>query len=98
MKAFYQKLPKTHRKYLDHLMDGLLSRIILGEPKLNDSQKIIISMEGATGNDSEAMILVLLLNRIFKICSGLLTKTRKIFVIDRHGCCSRCQVLPNTST
>ena len=82
MKEFYQKLPKTHRKYLDHLMDGPLSRIILGEPKLNDSQKIIISMDGATGNDSEAMILVLLLNKIFKICSGLPTKTRKILVIN----------------
>ena len=82
MKEFYQKLPKTHRKYLDHLMDGPLSRIILGEPKLNDSKKIIISMDGATGNDSESMILVLLLNKIFKICSGLSTKTRKILVID----------------
>lgn len=64
------------------MMDGPLSRIILGEPKLNDSQKIIISMDGATGNDSESMILVLLLNKIFKICSGLPTKTRKILVID----------------
>ena len=82
MSEFYKKLPKTHRKYLDHLMDGPLSRIILGEPKLNDSQKIIISMDGATGNDSESMILVLLLNKIFKICSGLPAKTRKILVID----------------
>ena len=39
MKEFYKKLPKVHRKYLDHLMDGPLSRIILGEPKLNDSKK-----------------------------------------------------------
>ncbi len=77
MKEFYQKLPKTHRKYLDHLMDGPLSRIILGEPKLNDSQKIIMSMDGATGNDSEAMILVLLLNKIFKICSGYPQKQGK---------------------
>jgi len=82
MDEFYKKLPKTHRKYLDHLMDGPLSRIILGEPKLNDSDKIIISMDGATGNDSEAMILVLLLNKIFKICSKLPTRTRKILVID----------------
>ena len=82
MSEFYKKLPKTHRKYLDHLMDGPLSRIILGEPKLNDSHKIIVSMDGATGNDSEAMILVLLLNKIFKICNDLPTKTRKILVID----------------
>ncbi len=82
MKEFYDKLGARHRKYLDHLMDGPLSRIILGEPKLNDSKKIIISMDGATGNDSEAMILVLLLNKIFKICNQLPVKTRKILVID----------------
>ena len=82
MPEFYKKLPKAHRKYLDHLMDGPLSRIILGEPKLNDSDKIIISMDGATGNDSEAMILVLLLNKIFKICTGLPARTRKILIID----------------
>ena len=82
MKEFYDKLGARHRKYLDHLMDGPLSRIILGTPKLNDSKKIIVSMDGATGNDSEAMILVLLLNKIFKICSSLPTKTRKILVID----------------
>ena len=82
MKEFYDKLGARHRKYLDHLMDGPLSRIILGEPKLNESKKIIISMDGAIGNDSEAMILVLLLNKIFKICNGLPTKTRKIIVID----------------
>ncbi len=82
MKEFYDKLTPRHRKYLDHLMDGPLSRIILGEPKLNDSKKIIISMDGATGNDSESMVLVLLLNKIFKICNQLPTKTRKILVID----------------
>jgi len=82
MAEFYKMLPKAHKKYLDHLMDGPLSRIILGEPKLNDSDKIIISMDGATGNDSEAMILVLLLNKIFKICTELPARTRKILVID----------------
>lgn len=32
---FYKKLSTRHREYLDHLMEGLLSRIVLGEPKLN---------------------------------------------------------------
>ena len=82
MTEFYKKLPSSHRKYLDHLMDGPLSRIILGEPRLNDSHKIIISMDGASGTNSEAMVLILLLNKIFKTCVRLPAKTRKILIID----------------
>ena len=82
MTEFYTKLSQPHRKYLDHLMDGPLSRIILGEPKLNDSRKIIISMDGASGTNSEAMILILLLNKIFKTCVKLPAKTRKMLIID----------------
>ena len=82
MSEFYKKLPALHRKYLDHLMDGPLSRIILGEPRLNDSTKMIISMDGASGTDSESMILILLLNKIFKTCVNLPAKTRKILIID----------------
>ena len=82
MSEFYSKIPERHKKYLDHLMDGPLSRIILGESKLNDSKRLIISMNGASGTDSEAMILVLLLNKIFKTCTILPAKTRKILIID----------------
>ena len=82
MTEFYEKLSQPHRKYLDHLMDGPLSRIILGKPKLNDSRKIVISMDGASGTNSEAMILILVLNKIFKTCVRLPTKARKILIID----------------
>ncbi len=82
MSEFYKKLLVPHRKYLDHLMDGPLSRIISGEPKLNDSSKMIISMDGASGTDSESMVLILLLNKIFKTCVNLPAKTRKILIID----------------
>ena len=68
---------------MDHLIDGPLSRIMSGEPKLNTQKKIIVSMDGgSTATDSEAMILVLLLNKIYKICNDLPVSTRKILVID----------------
>ena len=83
IQQFYKKLPKKDRAYLEHLIDGPLSRVMSGEPKLNRQKRIIVSMEGgATATDSEAMILVLLLNKIFKICHDLPISTRKILVID----------------
>ena len=39
-------------------------------------------MEGATGSETEQMILLLLLNKILKICNELPAKTRKIVLID----------------
>jgi len=39
-------------------------------------------MEGATGSETEQMILLLLLNKIFKICNDLPARTRKIVLID----------------
>ncbi|WP_316505588.1 VirB4 family type IV secretion system protein [Nitrosopumilus sp.] len=82
-KEFHEILPEKDRAYLDHLIDGPLSRVMSGLPKLNTQKRIIVSMEGgATATDSEAMILVLLLNKIFKICHDLPVTTRKILVID----------------
>ena len=83
IKEFHEVLPEKDRAYLDHLIDGPLSRVMSGRPKLNTQKRIIVSMEGgATATDSEAMILVLLLNKIFKICHDLPVSTRKILVID----------------
>ena len=83
IKEFHEILSEKDRAYLDHLIDGPLSRVMSGQPKLNTQKRIIVSMEGgATATDSEAMILVLLLNKIFKICHDLPVTTRKILVID----------------
>jgi len=80
---FYKMLGKKDRAYLEHLIDGPLSKIISGEPKITTQKKIIMSMgTGSTASESEAMILVLLLNKIYKICNDLPVKTRKIIVID----------------
>ena len=80
---FYKMLGKKDRAYLEHLIDGPLSKIISGEPKIATQKKIIMSMgTGSTASESEAMILVLLLNKIYKICNELPVKTRKIIVID----------------
>lgn len=79
---FFKMIPKKYQSSLINLKKGPLSRIILGEPKLNSQRKVIMSMEGATGSETEQMILLLLLNKIFKICNELPAKTRKIILID----------------
>ncbi|MDH3204321.1 MAG: ATP-binding protein, partial [Nitrosopumilus sp.] len=80
---FYKMLGKKDQAYLEHLIDGSLSKIISGIPKITTQKKIIMSMgTGSTASESEAMILVLLLNKIYKICNELPVKTRKIIVID----------------
>ena len=79
---FFKLIPKKYQSSLINLKKGPLSRIILGEPKLNSQRKVIMSMEGATGSETEQMILLLLLNKIFKICNELPTRTRKIILID----------------
>ena len=79
---FFEMIPKKYKDSLINLKKGPLSRIILGEPKLNSQKKVIMSMEGATGSETEQMILLLLLNKIFKICNDLPARTRKIVLID----------------
>ncbi|MDH3203415.1 MAG: ATP-binding protein [Nitrosopumilus sp.] len=79
---FFELIPKKYKDSLINLKKGPLSRIILGEPRLNSQRKVIMSMEGATGSETEQMILLLLLNKIFKICNNLPARTRKIVLID----------------
>jgi len=79
---FFEMIPKKYQDSLINLKKGPLSRIILGEPKLNSQKKVIMSMEGATGSETEQMILLLLLNKIFKLCNDLPARTRKIVLID----------------
>ena len=79
---FYQLIPKKYQESLVNLKNGPLSRIISGKPKLNSQKKVIMSMEGATGSETEQMILLLLLNKIYKICNDLPAKTMKIILID----------------
>ena len=79
---FYDMIPIKYQNALINLKKGPLSRIILGKPRLNSQRKVIMSMEGATGSETEQMILLLLLNKIFKICNELPVHTRKIILID----------------
>jgi energy-coupling factor transporter ATP-binding protein EcfA2 len=79
---FYEMIPKKYQNTLINLKKGPLSRIIQGKPKLNTQKKVILSMEGTTGSETEQMILLLLLNKIFKLCNELPVQTRKIILID----------------
>ena len=83
LSEFYDKLDAEDKSYLEHLIDGPLSKIMSGSAKITNQKKLILSMgKGSTASESEAMILVLLLNKIYKICNELPVKTRKIIVID----------------
>ena len=79
---FYDMIPKKYQNNLINLKKGPLSRIIQGKPRLNTQKKVTMSMEGATGSETEQMILLLLLNKIFKLCNDLPVRTRKIILID----------------
>ena len=83
LSEFYDKLDDEDKSYLEHLIDGPLSKIMSGSAKITNQKKLILSMgKGSTASESEAMILVLLLNKIYKICNELPVRTRKIIVID----------------
>ena len=83
LSEFYDLLDEDDKSYLEHLIDGPLSKIMSGSPKITTQKKLILSMgKGSTASESEAMILVLLLNKIYKICNNLPVRTRKIIVID----------------
>ena len=83
LSEFYDLLDAEDKSYLEHLIDGPLSKIMSGSAKITNQKKLILSMgKGSTASESEAMILVLLLNKIYKICNELPVKTRKIIVID----------------
>ena len=80
---FYDLLDAEDKSYLEHLIDGPLSKIMSGSAKITNQKKLILSMgKGSTASESEAMILVILLNKIYKICNELPVRTRKIIVID----------------
>ena len=83
IKEFYKLLPKDDAKYIDHLVEGPQSRIMTGEPKIATQDKLVVSMSGgSTASQTDAMILVLLLNKIYKLCEELPAEKRKILVID----------------
>ena len=83
LSEFYDLLDDEDKSYLEHLIDGPLSKIMSGSAKITNQKKLILSMgKGSTASESEAMILVLLLNKIYKICNELPVRTRKIIVID----------------
>ena len=76
----HKKISVEAKKYLAHLVNGPLTRIMKGSPKIND--QVIISLNGATGKDHEVLILLLLLNKIWQRVFEMPKERQKIIVID----------------
>lgn len=76
----HEKTSNDAKKYLAHLVNGPLTRIMKGSPKISD--QIIISLNGATGKDHEILILLLLLNKIWQRVFEMPKERQKIIVID----------------
>jgi len=76
----HKNITDEAKKYLAHLVNGPLKRIMKGSPKITD--QIIISLNGATGKDHEILILLLLLNKIWQRVFEMPKERQKIIVID----------------
>lgn len=76
----HKKMSVEAKKYLAHLVNGPLTRIMKGSPKISD--QVIISLNGATGKDHEVLILLLLLNKIWQRVFEMPKERQKIIVID----------------
>ena len=76
----HKKMSAEAKKYLAHLVNGPLTRIMKGSPKISD--QVIISLNGATGKDHEVLILLLLLNKIWQRVFEMPKERQKIIVID----------------
>ena len=68
------------KKYLQHLVDGPLSKIMKGDSQITD--KVIMSLDGATGKPHEVLILLLVLNKIWKRVVEMPKMRQKIIVVD----------------
>lgn len=68
------------QKWLDDLVDGPLSGMMRGEPRISD--KIVISMRKADGKPHEIMLLILALNKVWKRIEEMPQNTQKIILLD----------------
>ena len=68
------------RAYLQHLVEGPLSKIMKGKSRITD--RTIISLNGATGKPHEILVLLLVLNKIWNLVVKMPESRQKIIVVD----------------
>lgn len=76
----HEKVSDKAKEYLQHLVDGPLSKIMKGESQITD--KIIISLNGATKKPHEIMVLLLVLNKVWNQVIAMPKTRPKIIVVD----------------
>ena len=76
----HEKVSDKAKEYLQHLVDGPLSKIMKGETRLTD--RTVISLNGADGKPHEVLILLLVLNKIWNEVINMPTNRPKIIVVD----------------
>ena len=76
----YDVVSDEAKKYLQHLVDGPLSKIMRGDSQLTD--RVILSLNNATGKPHEVLILLLVLNKIWKQVVTMPKTRQKIIVVD----------------
>ncbi len=76
----YDQVSEHSKKYLQHLVEGPLAKIMQGQSQITD--RTIISLSGATGKPHEVLILLLVLNKIWKRVIEMPESRQKIIVVD----------------
>lgn len=80
VKDFYIQVNEKAKEYLSDLVQGQISSVLEGEPKISD--RTIISLKGTDGQDRIFLLLLLALGKVWKKINIIEPRIPKIIVID----------------
>jgi hypothetical protein len=80
IKEFYERVNHKAKDYLHDLVQGKISSMLEGEPKISD--RAIISLKGTDGQDRIFLLLLLALGKIWKKINTVEPIIPKIILID----------------
>ena len=76
----YEKVSEHAKNTLQHLIEGPMSDVMKGESRFSD--KMVISLKGATKKPHEILILTLILNKIWQRVVDMPASKPKIIILD----------------
>lgn len=77
---FYQIVNQKAQEYLADLVDGRISQVLKGQPKLSDS--VVLSLKGTDGQDRVFLLLFLVLGKVWKMINSIENQIPKIILVD----------------
>jgi len=80
IKEFYGGVNDKAKEYLSDLVQGKISSVLEGEPKISD--RVVISLRGTDGQDRVFLLLLLALGKIWKKINTIEPRIPKIILID----------------